>query len=155
MSENSATVELMIKLEEILKTITKANGYLTDAGKSVHVGWYAHVLAAEDTKFPAIVLHPPSEDPLSVQGGNKVGRIRADFALVMGDQVEFDKTAYHRVMNVARDVRRAIYFNRYQLTEITNDEAVEVGTTEPEMGTDASVVMAAIPVSIEFNEHYQ
>jgi hypothetical protein len=39
-----------------LATITKANGYLTDAGLNVRAGWFNEILQSGDLAFPLIVL---------------------------------------------------------------------------------------------------
>lgn len=56
-----------------LQTITKANGYLTDAGHSVHFGWLREVIEDGQAAYPMIVLQPAkSEEKVENRAGTVV-----------------------------------------------------------------------------------
>ena len=56
-----------------LQTITTANGYLTDAGQSVHFGWLKEVIEDAQAAYPMIVLQPAkSEEKVENRAGTLV-----------------------------------------------------------------------------------
>ena len=151
---SSPTVEVMRELTEILREILIADGYFTDLGKSVHRGFYAHVLKDRGTQYPAVVVHPPIEDPIRVRGGGKGAQIEITVPVVVAAEVGSDEFAYEQLSDCAADTRKAIFSNRQRLTEITNDEALTVGLAEPEMSVDSRFVLTAFTVSVTFSESY-
>lgn len=46
-----------------LARITKANGFLTDAGARIKEGWLSELLAEDDVEFPFIALQPAEYPP--------------------------------------------------------------------------------------------
>lgn len=62
-------------LEARLRTITQANGYLTDAGLNVRAGWFNEVLQSDELTFPLIVLQKGKDlDPDPAGRGLKAFR---------------------------------------------------------------------------------
>lgn len=150
----SQTVSILKELQSILTDIKKADGWQTELGESVHRGFYTHVLHDSSTRFPAVVIHPPTEDPIAVRGGGKGARILVTIPVIMAARIGSDATAYDELSLAAADTRRAIFSARDRLTQITNDEALTVGVAEPEISADSRFALSAFMVSVEFSEFY-
>ncbi|MEM1113277.1 MAG: hypothetical protein AAGI11_15300 [Pseudomonadota bacterium] len=152
MADNTST-GVLAELKTVLSGIG-GDSYLTDLGQSVHRGFYSHVLRDANTKFPAAVIHPPTEEILSVQGGNKSAMLQLTIPIILAAPVGDDDKAYDQISDCLRDARRAIFRGRDRLTSITNDEAMTIGAAEPDMSADSLHVLAAFTLNVTFTESY-
>jgi len=149
-----STVAILNEMKTILEGISRAGGWQTDLGKSVHRGFYTHVLRDSGTEFPAVVIHPPTEDPTAVRGGGKGARILVSVPIVIAARIGTDEQAYDELSLAVADARRAIFTSREKLTQITNDEALTVGVAEPEISADSRFALSAFIVGVEYTESY-
>jgi len=156
MSDSQATL-LSRALKEILQEVRVDNGYFTDLGLSVHRGFYGHVLDDDTTKYPAVTIHVPVENPRAVQGrGERTSAsLDLDFPLVLASQIGDDDAAYDEISNCSADVRRAIFLNRERLTQITNDEAVSIGPTVPDAPFGNATAIADVAITVQITEKYR
>ncbi len=143
------------ELKTVLSGILKAGDYRTDIGLSVHRGFYAHVIGARMTIFPAVIIHPGTEQTVSVRGGGKNSTILVSIPVVAAVEVGFTEDAYDEMPACTADIRRAIYRARDQFTIIAGDDALEVGVAEPELSSDSKFVLVALTVSMKIQENYQ
>lgn len=141
-------------VETALKGIKKADGYHTNLGLSVHRGFWAHVVRAKDTVFPAVVIHPGVEMPGSVHGSGKKAMIRIDVPLVVAVGITYDATAYDELSACTADIRRALIGSRETLSQLGQGDTFDVGGTEPDLSTDSKYALAALAVGISIVETY-
>jgi hypothetical protein len=148
------STEIAEQIVLALQAITEENNYLTDLGTSVHQGYYAHVLQAEDTTFPAIILHPALEVPGAVRG-NLEAVIESESILVIAARLGAGEEAYAEIQSCLCDTRRALFRAMPEIAKAAGREDIVVGPAEPDISKDSSLVMYAMSVRIKFNENYQ
>lgn len=147
------STEVADQIELALKRISIADGYLTDLGDSVHRGFYAHVLAADGTQFPAVVIHPATERPSSLRG-ERDGCIESEVPLVMACRLGSGTQAYMEIESVLADTRRALVRGMQGIKAVTGRDEFDIGVADPDISRDSSLVMYAMTVSVKYNEHY-
>lgn len=89
-----------------LKTITKANGYSSDAGNQVLEGWLASAVVDEkDMDFPVLLIQPISDDEDEKSAGGRL-RLTARFQVLVCERV--GDGVSKKLMNHAKDLRNAL-----------------------------------------------
>lgn len=153
MSKPAAT-QFAESLETVLKRITQANGYHTDLGQSVHRGFWAHVIKARDAVFPAVVIHPGSEQVERTQGGGKSAIVNFNVPLVIAVGITYDAKAYEQLQACAADLRLALYSAREEIAPVAWGDTFKVGDVVPDLSPDSKFALASLAVGISIVETY-
>ncbi|NKI17435.1 hypothetical protein HCU74_08395 [Spongiibacter sp. KMU-166] len=153
MTESQSTL-IAKAIERCLLHIAKDSGYLTDAGSSVHRGWFAHAIQSRSATFPLIAIQPDTQSVEKASGTGREFRIADSFRLV----VATDDVAHPAdlLKDCMRDVRRALALNwEAEITSIPGVRAPDIGTAEFALSADSPHTLAAMPVGITFTEKHE
>ena len=141
-------------IERTLSAIKTEQGYFTDAGLSVHRGWYAHVIDARGATFPLIAIQPDTEGVDKSSGSGREFKISDNFRIVI---VTDDTSHPADVLQAClHDVRRALALDWEEETKlITGVRAPVIGLAEFAIAADSPHTLAALPVGINFTEKHE
>ena len=64
--------DLRNKLQQRLEHITTENGFYTDAGKNVRIGWFEEIIDGNTEQGPVIVIQPGKNAPPVINAGELV-----------------------------------------------------------------------------------
>jgi len=142
------------QIKSVLQGVTVANGYLTDIGLSVHRGFWAHVLDARSTTYPAAVIHPGSETPESLHGSGGKALVRIEVPIVVAVELTVDEASYDVLQACMADVRKALIGARDSMARLGQANSVEVGPAVPDLSPDSRFALAAMTVAMSIVETY-
>lgn len=132
-----------------LEKITKANGYFTDLGKSIHRGFYAHQISGSQAKFPLASIQPGTESFKSPgTRGGKIGMTLNIYLVEKGDDTD-------SLQSCVADVRRALSLAEEDINVHSLNQSLVYQTAEYNPQPDSNFQLAALPVSISFMEKYE
>tara|TARA_R100001143_G_scaffold61288_1_gene61789 strand:- start:5224 stop:5691 length:468 start_codon:yes stop_codon:yes gene_type:complete len=149
MSDPILTVQILETYKSRLASITKANGYHSDAGAELYEGWLADAIADDArSNYPFIALQPGVDRRLSKSSGGRLRR-QLELHVVVVDRVDDGITT--ELLQHSNDVIHAVA-DRNNL-DYVDDLALdsEVGDIEyniPEGG--GGVAWAAIPITADY-----
>ena len=149
MSDPILTVQILDTYKSRLASITKANGYHSDAGAELYEGWLADAIADDArSNYPFIALQPGIDRRLSKSSGGRLRR-QLELHVVVVDRVDDGITT--ELLQHSNDVIHAVA-DRNNL-DYVDDLALdsEVGDIEyniPEGG--GGVAWAAIPITADY-----
>lgn len=141
-------------LQATLAGITKDNGYRTDIGLSVHRGFYAHVLNARSTAFPAVVIHPGPETLGTIHSSGTKAFVTLSLPLVVAVEVSPDAQCYDLLRACTADVRRALILARDDLSQLGQHDSFQIGPAEPILSEESKFALVAMAVGISIVETY-
>lgn len=154
----TVATQFVLDLKTALESITIANGYNTDMGNNVRRGFFAHVLRASDSVFPALVIHPGVEEMGSMKygydGATSKAMITYVVPLVVAVEMTVDDSAYDVLQACGYDIRKAIMRNAEVLTRENQPDSLDVGAFEPDVSRDSRFALAAMTVGVSFTETY-
>ena len=88
MSDPILTVQILDTYKSRLASITKANGYHSDAGAELYEGWLADAIADDArSNYPFIALQPGVDRRLSKSSGGRLRR-QLELHVVVVDRVD-------------------------------------------------------------------
>ena len=150
----SVSTSVAKAIERSLASIRKSAGYLTDCGQSVHRGWYAHAIDAQDVMFPLVAIQPDTEAVASVGGTGFSLKITDNYRIVViTDDAEHPADV---LKDCLADIRRAFALNwDAEKKLILGVRAPEFGVAEFAIAADSPHTLAAVPVGISFNEKHE
>lgn len=148
------TTQFVQALFSTLQGITVANGFNTDLGTSVHRGFFAHVLKARDTVFPALAVHPGIELISSVHGSGNKAIMEYTVPMVIAVELSLNEVAYDQLEACSNDIRRAVMLNRDALAQLGQNDSFELGGAEPDLSRDSRHALAAMTIGISLVETY-
>ncbi len=149
MSDPILTVQILDTYKSRLASITKANGYHSDAGAELYEGWLAQAIADDArSNYPFIAVQPGPDRRLGKSSGGRLRR-QMELHVVVVDLLEEGITT--KLKQHASDIIHAVADrnNVEYLDGLALD--AEVGDIEyniPEEG--GAVAWAAIPVTADY-----
>lgn len=141
-------------IKAALQGIQISNGYLTDLGLSVHRGFWAHVLDARHTAYPAVVIHPGSESPPNVHAAGKRAVLQVEAPLVIAVELSRGENAYDALQACTADVRKALMRARESFFPLGQANTLGIGEAIPNLSTDSRFALVAITVEMSIVETY-
>jgi len=149
MSDPILTVQILDTYKSRLASITKANGYHSDAGAELYEGWLADAIADDArSNYPFIALQPGVDRRLSKSSGGRLRR-QLELHVVVVDRVDDGITT--ELLQHSNDVIRAVA-DRNNLDYVDgfaiDSEVGDIEYNIPEGG--GGVSWAAIPITADY-----
>lgn len=149
MSDPILTVQILETYKSRLASITKANGYHSDAGIELYEGWLAQAIADDArSTYPFIAVQPGVDRRVSKSSGGRLRR-RLELHIVVVDRLDEGITS--KLLRHAYDVIHAVadrnnmeYVDDYAI----ESEVVDIEYNIPEEG--GKVAWAAVPVTADY-----